>query len=197
MSKNRHAPAGLEYVPVTEPAMPNIGFGVIRRTLGKDLINDVRNFVWKKLHPVQRPANHQEPWAPCCWRQDVLLPPGVPDAYDDPRRLCEQYEEQAFPGIKDLVVMTTIRFPGSASLNADWENVRAFAREKLAIDRKLPVVLAMHNPRQAGGSNPAHIHIMALARELDSSGLFGPFLGRLASDHGRAIMVKEWRGWRT
>jgi len=191
MTKNRRAPAGMEYVPITGTDK-DIGFGVIRRTLG-DIVNDTGRTVWKKMHPTMT-HSADAAWAPCCWRSDVLLPPGCPDLYDDPRRLTQQYEDQMPASGKDLIVMMTLRFPGSTSLHADWERTRSFARQVLAVDRRLPTVLVMHNPRAAGGSNAAHIHVMAMARELDGAG-FGAFSRELTNDRGRDVLVDAWKAW--
>ncbi len=191
MTKARRAPVGMEYVPITG-SDKLMGFGVIRRQLG-DIVNDTGRFVWKKLHPT---VKHQAgaAWTPCCWRSDVLLPPGCPDLYDDPRRLTQQYEDQMPASGKDLIVMTTLRFPGSASLHADWERARSFARQTFATDRRLPVVIAMHNPRVAGGSNAGHVHIMAMARQLDGGG-FGAFARDLTNDRGRDLLEDAWADW--
>jgi hypothetical protein len=191
MTKNRRAPAGMEYVPITGRDK-NFGFGVVRRHLG-EIVNDVERFIWKKVHPTMKHAAGAA-CAPCCWRSDVLLPPSVPDIYDDPCRLSQQFEAQAGPAIKDLIVMTTFRFPDTCSLNAEWERVRAFGRQRLAIDRRLPVVLAMHNPRVVGGANAVHIHVMALARQLDGAG-FGTVARELTNDRGRDLIAAEWADW--
>lgn len=181
----------MEYVPITG-SDKNVGFGVVRRRLG-EITNNAERFVWKKLHPTMT-YTAAAAWTPCCWRSDVLLPPGAPDIYDDAHRLTQQFEGRASPAIKDLIVMTTFRFPDTSSLNANWERVRAFARQRLAIERRLPVVLAMHNPRAAGGANAAHIHVMALARQLDGAG-FGTVARELTNDQGRDVLAGEWVDW--
>src|SRR3546814_10596717 len=66
--------------------------------------------------------------------------------------------------------MMTIRFPDADRIHAIWEDVRAFARERLCRERNLAVIAAFHLPVQIGSTNPPHVHLMALARELKAYG---------------------------
>src|SRR3546814_19978525 len=91
----------------------------------------------------------------------------------DPKRLCEQYEEQAFEGQKDLLVMMTIRFPDADRIHAIWEDVRAFARERLCRERNLAVIAAFHLPVQIGSTNPPHIHQIGRASGRESGCHYG------------------------
>ncbi|WP_225421512.1 MobA/MobL family protein [Sphingomonas parva] len=131
----------------------------------------------------------------------MLLPSHASYDYLDPEALCRAYTQQAWDGMKDLVVITSFRFPEtiaeppSLSLQEAWELTRGFSYQRLVLDRNLAVVLAMHVPARAGKEGPPHVHVMALARELGPCG-FGAFLGPLARDTGREIMESEWKAWR-
>src|SRR3546814_18068769 len=81
----------------------------------------------------------------------------------DPKRLCEQYEAQACEGLKDLLVMMTIRFPDADRIHAIWEDVRAFARERLCRERNLAVIAAFHLPVQFGSTIPTPVPLLAFA----------------------------------
>ena len=155
----------------------------------------IRN--WKTSRPqamMIRKASVAAPWEPTCYRWDVLLPPMAHDDCLDPKRLCEKYEEQAFEGQKDLLVMMTIRFPDVDRIHAIWEDVRAFARERLCRERNLAVIAAFHLPVQIGSTNPPHVHLMALARELKAYG-FADFVRPFAADAGKAMFAAEWAEW--
>lgn len=184
----RPAPAGLDFVAV--PGGPEcLTFGVGRRQIGSGPTQTIGKMISRRLCPGRTVAL-TEAWDPSCYRSDVLLPPNAMDECLDPRRLCELYEEQAFAGLKDLVVMATLRFPDPDRLHHVWEDVRTFARERLCNQRHLAVVAAMHLPVTVGSTNPPHIHLMMPARELRSFG-FGEFVRPLVSDQGKQILAAE------
>src|SRR3546814_13385952 len=74
-------------------------FGVVRRRVGSGAIQTAPGSVLRRLSPGRK-ADVAVPWEPTCYRWDVLLPPMAHDDCLDPKRLCEQYEEQAFEGQK-------------------------------------------------------------------------------------------------
>ena len=191
--KKRPAPDGLDFVPVEGGSDNNLVFGVVRRQIGSGPIQTVPGSVLRRLSPGRK-ADVTAPWEPTCFRWDVLLPPMAHDDCLDPKRLCEKYEEQAFEGQKDLLVMMTIRFPDADRIHAIWEDVRAFARERLCRERNLAVIAAFHLPVQIGSTNPPHIHLMALARELKAYG-FADFVRPFAADAGKAMFAAEWAEW--
>src|SRR3546814_13083988 len=90
--------------------------------------------------------------------------------------------------------MMTIRFPDADRIHAIWEDVRAFARERLCRERNLAVIAAFHLPVQIGSTNPPHVHLMALARELKAYG-FADFVRPFAADAGKAMFAAEWAEW--
>lgn len=167
----------------------NLTFGVVRRQIAGGPKQNVPSTIFRRLHPGGS-AKIEEPWHPTCYRWDVLLPPHASDEYLDPERLCRTYEAQAFSDLQDLVVMATLRFPNADRLHTTWEDLRAFARNRLCEQRSLAVVAAMHLPIQVGSTNPPHIYLMALARELKGYG-FAKFVRPLASDKGKAILADE------
>lgn len=200
MGAKRKAPEGLDYVPVPG-SNPLLVFGVIRSVLAGVAMTALLA-VFRRLFPVAKPADPERPWPrPTCYRYDVLLPPGASDDYLDPEVLCRAYAAHGFEGIKDLVVIATVRFPDAEmipprlKLHEAWELARSFAYQRLTLERKLAVVIVMHVPRRAGqGDLAPHCHIMALARELGPTG-FGNFIRPLASDAGRQLMDQEWTAW--
>src|SRR3546814_7685242 len=120
---------GLDFVPVEGGSDSNIVFGVVRRRIGSGAIQTAPGSVLRRLSPGRK-ADVAVPWEPTCYRWDVLLPPMAHDDCLDPKRLCEQYEEQALEGKKDLLVMMTNRFPDADRIHAIWEDVGALSRER-------------------------------------------------------------------
>lgn len=188
----RYAPKGLDFVPA-EGGPDNLVFGVVRRQIGNGPIQTVGEAVARRLCPGARPTADGQ-WVPTCYRWDVLLPQHAPDDCSDPKKLCDLYEDQAFQGIKDLVVMATLRLPSPDRLHHIWEQVRAFCRARLCTERRLAVVMAMHLPVAVGSVNPPHIHLMMPARELNCFG-YGALVRPLATDHGKEILAAELSEW--
>src|SRR3546814_11531435 len=100
-----------------------------------DWSSDVCSSDLRRLSPGRK-ADVAAPWEPTCYRWDVLLPPMAHDDCLDPKRLCEQYEAQACEGLKDLLVMMTIRFPDADRIHAIWEDVRAFRSEERRVGKE-------------------------------------------------------------
>lgn len=186
---------GMDYVAIPG-SNPNLSFGVVRREL-KGLTFNTGEAVLRRLRPVGGIGGSHEQWVATCYRADVLLPPGAEDRLTSAKALCEAYEDQAFVGIKDLLIIVTLRFPSfPGALHGIWEEVRAFALE-FACTRSVAAVLAMHVPALAGrvGRWP-HVHVMIPARRLERYG-FGEFLRPLACDAGRDIFDDAWQTWST
>lgn len=59
---------------------------------------------------------------------------------------------------------------GDSWLHRSWEDVGAFAIERLCRERNVAVIAAMHLPATVGSTNPPHIHLMAPTRELQCYG---------------------------
>jgi hypothetical protein len=191
MSRKLRPIDGMDYV-VIAGSDPNLTFGVIRREL-KGRVFDTRDAVLRRLRPVGGPPPAGG-WPPTCYRSDVILPPGASDRLRDPKALCDAYEEEAFPGIKDLLIIVTLRFPqATTTLHEIWEDVRGFAAS-LAYERQVAAILAMHVPARAGKSGHPHLHILIPARRLERFS-FGEFLRPLASDRGRDIIEAAWKTW--
>lgn len=201
MGARRPALEGLDYVPIPG-SDPNLVFGVIRAVLA-GVATTALMAVFRRLFPVGQPDDPEKPWPrPTCYRHDVLLPPWAPTDYLDPQTLCRAYGAQGWDGVKDLVVIASFRFPETVAtpptmtLATAYELVRAFAYQRLAVERNLATVIAMHVPGRAGQEGlPPHIHVMSLARVLGATG-FGTFVRPLASDAGRKVVEDEWAEWR-
>jgi hypothetical protein len=180
----------MDYVAIPG-SNPDLSFGVVRRELKGRVFNTIEA-VLRRLRPLGATPHPEEDWLPTCYRADVLLPPGAEDRLSTPKALCEAYEAQAFPGIKDLLIVVTLRFPGAEQpLHEIWEEVRAFALD-LARSKGVAAIVAMHVPALAGKpGRPVHGHIMLPARKLERYG-FGEFLPSLACDGGREIVEKAW-----
>lgn len=170
-------------------------FGVLRRNYF-DHINNAIDFCWAKLHPI-KPANGMsylnQPWQPSSDRHEILLPGGAPDLLVNPRRLLEIYEEQAPANQKDLLTAIKLTAPFGTPLHEFWETARTFARTALIAEHRLPTILVLHVPSVSGARSPnrPHIHLMALARELNGSG-FSSF-GRLANERAQVPLLAAWR----
>lgn len=181
---------GMDYVAIPG-TNPDLSFGVVRREL-KGCAFDTGEAVLRRLRPVGAKPRPGEEWVPTCYRSDVLLPLGAEDRLNTAKALCEAYEAQAFSGIRDLLIMMTVRFPGAAEpLHEIWEEARAFALQ-LTRSKGVAAIVAMHVPALAGKpGRPVHAHIMLPARRLERFG-FGEFLPSLACDGGREIVEKAW-----
>jgi len=181
---------GMDYVAIPG-TNPNLSFGVIRREL-KGRVFHTGEAVLRRLRPVGNVGGADQEWVPTCHRADILLPSGSEDRFKTAKALCSTYEEQAFHGIKDLLIVVTLRFPAAATpLHEIWEDVRAFALD-FSRSRQVASILAMHVPALAGKSGRAlHVHILMPARKLERYG-FGEFLPALACDKGREIVERAW-----
>lgn len=186
-------PGDLDFVPIRGGNDPNFIFGVVRRRIKNGPVRTVPASVLKRLCPGEK-VDVAVTWQPSCYRWDVLLPPRASDEFLDPKKLCEKYEEQACNDLKDLFVMMTFRLPNPDRLHLAWEDIRAFAVERLCRERNLAVIAAMHLPVEVGSTNPPHVHLMAMARELHSFG-FGPFVRPFSADAGKAMIGAEWADW--
>lgn len=183
-------------------AAPGLGWGVLRRSVGSTdkgtyRVNDLREFMFGKLHPIQalRPASGWAgEWQPSA-TFDVLLPRGAPADLLDPRRLAMRYEEESWAGIKDLACCVNIRIDKGTDVVAAYRRVIGFAQDAFCDRRDMAVVAVLHLPARSGVKRPAHVHLVAPARELEASGSFGAFLRPFASDAGAPIIAAEWRAW--
>ncbi|WP_265564098.1 hypothetical protein [Sphingomicrobium arenosum] len=198
MAKRVKAPPGLDYDPVVGET-EHLSFGVAQA--GGERSLTATRFVGKRLFPVSPPDDWGAEWPhPTCLRADVLLPAGAGDDCWETRQLCEAYDRQGFGGLRDLVIITTVRFPdidgvaSSMRLHAAWEDARGFARS-LVDNYGAPLVMVMHVPARAGRPGHPHVHLMMLARELLPSG-FGKFVRALLSENGRDEIDKAWAAWR-
>lgn len=183
-------------------AAPGLGWGVLRRSVGSTdkgtyRVNDLREFLYHKLHPVValRPASGWAgDWQPSA-TFDVLLPLGAPADLLDPRRLACRYEDESWAGIKDLACCVNITLPKGCDVVASYRRAIAFAQDAFCDRRDMACVTVLHLPSRSGVRRDAHVHLVAPARELETSGSYGAFLRPFASDAGAPIVAAEWRAW--
>lgn len=169
------------------PEIGGMGFGVLRREY-KLKRNTLDGWLLPKLH-LDAGASTRVTGV----RSDVLLPVWAPDMLLDPVALCQGFEREAGALQKDLALHLELRIDGRQPLHQWWEAARDFARGALVDDLHLPVVLVLHRPANSGfrEANAPHIHVMALARELDARG-FGRSTDA-ACDHAHAAFAERWR----
>lgn len=191
---------GLDYLPVSG-GDENLSFGVIQAGSGAKPSASAEAALFRRLYPVLKPQDMSAPWPdPSCFRHDVLLPRGASDGLWDARKLARAYDEQGF-SLVDLAVLVTLRFPEvemvpqRMTLCEAWQEVRAFAFDRIVRTHNLAAVCIMHVPARAARPGAPHVHIFVPARELLPSG-FGKFARPLATDQGRALMDQEWAAWR-
>lgn len=172
-------------------AVDGLQMSVLRRTCG-DLQNDTRSWVLPKLNLTPEFGRSRSDRMGAV-RWDVVLPAEAPESCSDPIALCDQYKHEACSRQKDLVNRCKLTIATTGALHAWWEAPRHFVVDKLVGNHQLAVVMALHNPRATGyrGASPPHIHVLALARELDERG-FGEAT-RLARDDARYELAEPGR----
>lgn len=176
---------------VLPPIREDFSFAVLRRAY-KSVRNDTVAFVRTKLHPFgdALAADPAGVWKPTAVRQEVLLPPTMPDLLSDPRRLTETFEDQARPDQTDLAIVVKLVLP-AGPIHVSWELARQFARQAFVVGHGLPVVLVLHAPALSGvrDANPIHAHVIALARTFENA--FAGF-STIACDAAYPPLVKLW-----
>lgn len=125
-------------------------------------------FVYKKLHPIVDPETDpsSERWRPTARRVDVLLPPGVPDDFQDVAELVRSFDRQTVPDQDDLAIhLKAVIYDGS--YHEYWERVRSFVMDHLVLSAGLPSIMVLHSPVDRGFTNAAepHIHVLTLSRQ--------------------------------
>ena len=177
---------------VTTDAGEGVGWGVLRRRLGK-VDNDLVGFVHRKLTFGRGPSVTAGDWHTQAIHT-VLLPTDAPSDLLDARRLAERYESDAFPGIKDLACVAKITISKSDQVLKEWPRIVRFAAVEFAEKRNMGCIAVLHTPAKSGVRRDAHVHLVAPARELDRDG-FGSFVRPFASDAGGPDIARAWRDW--
>ena len=196
--KKHNTPPGLDYEPLTG-AHTNISFGVIQASSNNGETRTASSAIFRRLFSVSRPDDAGNWSMPTCYRHDVLLPAGAPDAWSDPFTLAKAYDDQGF-SLKDLAIIVTLRFPETElvpqamTLHEAWETARAFTLDQLVRVYHLAAVCVMHVPARAARPGAPHVHILLPARRILPSG-FGKFAKPLATDDGREVVDQAWTEW--
>lgn len=124
-------------------------------------------------------------------RFEVLLPRYAPGEYAMLSHLLARFDATLPAYERHALVQVKIELPSHEPYHVGYEVVRAFARKHFTVERAHPVILVAHLPGTAGSENKAHIHVIALSRELGPNG-FGETSYRLCSDKGQA---DAWEAW--
>ncbi|WP_028967910.1 hypothetical protein [Sphingomonas phyllosphaerae] len=166
-------------------------FGIIP-CIFKERPNTMVDVVHRRLVQFGRPMT--EPWQPTCSRWDVLLPTHAPDACHDPHTLARLIDAQRLPEQQDLAILITLRFAHHALLHRGWELARGFALQRLARDRDVPVVAALHVPQIAARKHKPHVHLVASSRRILGSNC-ADFVDDLLGPDAKATAAALWNDW--
>ncbi len=178
---------------------PDFGFGILRQTY-RGYPNLPSEFGGRKLRPGSK---HTEParsdaeitasWA------DVVLPPGASDDIARPCRMLKALDEAIVEHEPATLIYATLSYPDEIREHHAWNEARAFAFTALALKRKLPTLLVLHNPSIVASDNPIHVHLLISPRRMDGIGFRG-FDEELTFNEGQEILFAEWaafkKGWR-
>jgi hypothetical protein len=198
MGKPKKVP-GLDYL--AEPGdEENISFGVIRTPGPQGETINMEGAVCRRMFPVGRPTDPLRRWdKPTCARAEVLLPEGASDALWDVQALCRAYDEASFPGLRDVLLSTTVRAPelenGHLRIHEHHHMVTEYARCAFPQIRRLPVIVILHIPAKAAMPGPVHWHLLAPCRRLSPAAGPSTFCTDLLED-GRLKVEREFADWR-
>lgn len=167
----------------------HMSWGVLRRSLGGHH-NDLPGFVSAKMHPTIGGLPMEAFWQPNVSFQ-VHLPLGSPADLLDPRKLVNRYEDDAFPGIKDLACVAKITIDKTDDMLVEWDRINRFSKEEFCERRGMAVVNVLHVPSRAGVRRDVHVHMIAPARQLNADG-FGAFCRPFATDQGGYDLSNAW-----
>ena len=123
-------------------------------------------------------------------RADMLLPDTAPGDISSIEGLLARFDVTP-PLRQDVYAEFKITLSQDIPAHAQWEIIRAWAREHFVLERSLAALMVLHRPDLAGSHNPAHVHIFVPARRLSIHG-FGEKADLLCSDMGQR---EAWESW--
>jgi hypothetical protein len=171
---------------------PNFTFGVLKRSYHGHT-NTAVEFGGRKLRPIK--PTSADPDAITAYRYGTVLPKDAPDELDDAFPLLAAIDAASCPHEAALLIYVTLAFPRATRLHHCWEEGRAFCLEKLAIERRCPVLLCQHRPGDVASDNPVHLHLLIGPRRIDGTGHRG-YATDLICDHGQRLLHDEWLAFR-
>lgn len=174
---------------------PDFGFGVLRQTY-RGHPNLPSEFGGRKLRPAAQDTEpaHTDTQITANWA-DVVLPPDAPDELARPCRLLQALDEAVVPHEPATLIYATLSYPDATREHHAWNEARAFAFSTLALKRKLPTLLVLHNPSVVASDNPIHVHLLISPRKVDGLGFRG-FDPDLAYNEAQDIIFEEWKVFR-
>lgn len=173
----------------------DFGFGILRQTY-RGFANLPSEFGGRKLRPgaqdnepARSDAEITASWA------DVVLPPDAPDTLARPCQLLQALDEAIMPHEQAALIYATLSYPEETREHHAWNEARAFAFSTLALKRKLPTLLVLHNPSIVASDNPIHVHLLISPRRMDGLGFRG-FDPALIYNEAQDVIFEEWQGFK-
>ena len=178
---------------------PDFGYGVLRQTY-RGHRNLPSEFGGRKLRPgAQSTAPALCDTEITASRADVVLPPNASDEYARPCRMLKALDEAIIPQEQAILIYATLSYPEETREHHAWNEARAFAFSALALRRKLPTLVVLHNPSIVASDNPIHVHLLISPRKVDGLGFRG-FDSELIYNEGQDALFDDWKrfreGWR-
>lgn len=180
----------------TNPAGPSeagLTFGVLRKTYnGRE--NSAYEFGWRKCHVGPRyNAADMSGWSPNVEKVEAILPARADDMLADPAVLLGQMDANAAECEKALLIYITLPLGDVDRIHVGWERVRAFAR-RLATERNLASVLALHAPGVVNARFGLHAHCLVIPRSITGLGIrHGIYDEDMTHDAGQTIIEAMWK----
>lgn len=167
-------------------------FGVLRKEYGGRK-NSALEFGWRKCHVGRQPSDADfTAWTPNVERVEVILPAKADDMLADPAVLLQQMDVTAAECEKALLVYITLPLGDVERVHVGWERARAFAR-RLACERDLASVLALHAPGRVNTPFALHAHCLVVPRCIAGLGIgHGLYDSDLTHDAGQALIEALW-----
>ena len=174
---------------------PDFGFGILRQTY-RGFPNLPSEFGGRKLRPG---AQHTEParsdaeitasWA------DVVLPPYASDNLSRPCRMLKALDDAVVEHETAVLVYVTLSYPDETREHHAWNEARSFALTALALKRRLPTLVVLHNPAIVASENPIHVHLLISPRRVDCLGFKG-FDEDLKFNEAQQLIYDEWQAFK-
>lgn len=120
----------------------------------------------------------------------LLVPDSCPTALADPDMFWSRVDQQRMDNQYDLAIAVTLWFPDQAP-HVALRRAMTFAQKRLADHRELGVQVIAHDPAMIAHSGDFHVHLVASARKIGSTGL-STFAADLLRSGGQTMLHSEW-----